>query len=140
MKLCSLKHNGANIGDTEEKTSVSFGELVRLAGIDPNLSDGFSFVKHGNAKDRRYSLCQCCFGVLNSLIFSGIGDEHYFAVKDIREALADIERTFLQVDVAQTIGADGNQISFLRIEGQDAAAVGLHCLGGSPGDGITDSL
>jgi hypothetical protein len=117
VKLRSLEDDGANICNAEEEAFVSFGKLARLTSVDSNLSNGLSFLKHGNPENGRYSLCQCYFRILNSFVFGGIGNEYHFAVKDIREAFMDIKRAFLEIEVAKTIGAHGNQILLFRVEG-----------------------
>jgi hypothetical protein len=51
----------------------------------------------------------------------------------------DVKRAFFQVDVAQTICTYSNQILLLGIEGQDAAAICLHCRRSAFSYGVTDS-
>jgi hypothetical protein len=116
MKLCSFKYNGTNIGDTEEETLVSFGELMRLTSVNSNLSTRFSFAEYGNSENRRYSLFQGRLGILNSLVIGGIGNKYHFTIKDIRKTLVDVKRAFLQIEVTQTICSHSNQIFLLRIE------------------------
>jgi hypothetical protein len=116
MKLRSLENDCANIGDTEKEAFIRFGELTGFTSVNSNLSDSLSFSKHRNPQNGGYSLCSRYFGVLDPLVFGGIGNKYYLALKDIREAFVDIKRSFLEIEIAQTVGAYGNQILFLRIE------------------------
>ena len=98
---------------------------MKFTGVDPDLSNSLSFLEYGEAEYRGYPLRLCYFGVLDSFVFGGVGDDNHLAIKNLRQALLSIKRALPKVEVAQTMRTHGDQVFLRGIKQQDTTSVCL---------------